>query len=170
MATTSGRGGTGGAVVVQRATCVFPVLLLFGGYGSGPGHGWRGSAFYSLLRCGILGSVAFGCRFNALPPGSGGPHEAAAQFCCTGHGMRTQPETHRPAADRRNCGSLAVAFHWLGTADLWDHAARSQPVRYVSFWDDPLGQWGCGGARCDGVWSGGLCGGKEKHKKTKKKT
>lgn len=170
MATASSCGGAGGAVVVQRAPRVHPVLLLFCGYGYGTGLGWRWASLYCLLGRGALRAVASGSWFDALPLGPGGPPEAAAQLCCARHGLHTQPKTHRAAADWRNCGSIAVSLRWLRTGHLWDYAALSQPVRHAFFWGGSPGHWGHCGAGCDGVWGGGLCAGKEKHKDAKKKT
>ncbi|KTG44099.1 hypothetical protein cypCar_00008031 [Cyprinus carpio] len=72
MASVPCRGGAGAAVVVQRAACVSPVLLLFSGHGSEPGLGRRGAPRNSLLYPRALGAVALGCRFYSLSPGSGG--------------------------------------------------------------------------------------------------
>lgn len=167
MAPAPSRGGAGGAVVVQRAACVSPVLLLFSGHGSEPGLGWRGAPLDRLLRCGALGAVALGRRFLSLSPGTGGPHEAAAQLCSARHGLHTQPQTHRAAAQWGNGGSRAVALHWFGTGGVWDYAAQSHSAGHAALWRDPPGQWQRCGARCDGVWSDGLCAGKEKHEKAK---
>lgn len=167
MAPAPSRGGPGGAVVVQKATRLSCVLLLFSGHGSEPGLGWRGAPLHRLFRCWALGTVALGRRVYSLSPGTGGPHEAAAQLCCARHGLYTQPQTHRAAAEWRNGRSRAVALHWPGAGGLWDYASQSHQVRHAAFWCDSPGQWGRCGARCDGIWSDSLCAGEEKCEKAK---
>ncbi len=167
MAPAPSRGAAGGAVVVQRAACVSPVLLLFSGHGSEPGLSRRGAPPTASSAAGpsVLWRLGVGSTLCLLALVV--LMKQLLSSAVQDMGLHSQPQTHRAAAQWRNGGSCAVVLHWVGTGGVWDYAAQSHSAGHAALWRDPPGQWQRCGARCDGIWSDGLCAGKEKHEKAK---